>query len=231
MDIYFLTGRLVEPKNKVIVRDDHLGCQLHADLVEPVRELQQKATNDEQCLEVASGYRDFSRQLTIWNEKVSGKRTIFDSQGQALNTEALSEWEIIQAILRWSALPGASRHHWGTDLDVYNPRCLPDGYQLQLTVDEYEHGKLQPFNQWLSNVVQTPECLFYRPYYRPESFTRNDGVAPEPWHLSYRPLAQNFQQQLSPQVLAEALEQADMSLKSSVLEHLDEIFDRFVRVD
>ncbi|MCZ8486094.1 D-alanyl-D-alanine carboxypeptidase family protein [Vibrio lentus] len=30
-----------------------------------------------------------------------------------------SEQQKLSAILRWSALPGASRHHWGCDFDVF----------------------------------------------------------------------------------------------------------------
>ena len=35
-------------------------------------------------------------------------------------------------ILEWSALPGASRHHWGSEFDVFDLAALPEGYRVQL---------------------------------------------------------------------------------------------------
>ena len=44
------------------------------------------------------------------------------------------------AILVWSALPGASRHHWGTDLDVFDRAVQPPGEPLELLARHYEPG-------------------------------------------------------------------------------------------
>ncbi|MGK2914739.1 MAG: M15 family metallopeptidase, partial [Porticoccaceae bacterium] len=56
------------------------------------------------------------------------------------------------------------------------------------------------------------------------------GVAPEPWHLSYRPLARDFQRLLSPELVARMLNPIDIALKTVVIASLEEIFARFVRV-
>ena len=216
----FLTGQDSRP----IVRDLHFACPMHRDVVAAFRRLQQIAADAGQCLQIASGYRDFARQLLIWNEKVSGKRPLLDQAGEVILANDMSEWELIQYILRWSALPGASRHHWGTDFDVYNPDCLPENYQLQLTREEYEQGALKSFNRWLSAAIDSPDGDFFRPYQRSDV-----GVAPEPWHISYRPLANQFQQQLTIEMLASTITKADLLLKDCVLQHLDEIFHRFVR--
>ena len=48
--------------------------------------------------------------------------------------------ERIEAILPWSALPGASRHHWGTDVDLIDRKATPPGYRVQLTPEEFEPG-------------------------------------------------------------------------------------------
>ncbi len=53
------------------------------------------------------------------------------------------------AILRWSALPGGSRHHWGCDFDVYARNLLPPGTQLQLEPWEYLEGHQLAFYQWV----------------------------------------------------------------------------------
>jgi len=43
----------------------------------------------------------------------------------------------VRAILHWSALPGASRHHWGTEIDVIDRAALADGRKAQLIPAEY----------------------------------------------------------------------------------------------
>lgn len=91
-------------------------------------------------LQPASTFRDFARQLAIWNGKFCGERPVFDKVGQPIDVTLLSTAERCEAILRWSALPGASRHHWGSDLDVYDPSLLPEGQKLQLEPWEYEQG-------------------------------------------------------------------------------------------
>lgn len=175
-------------------------------------------------LAIASGWRGFDRQLAIWNAKAAGERLLLDSAGQALSIDDLSPRERVYAILRWSALPGASRHHWGTDLDVYDRAALPAGYQLQLTVDEAE-GLFAPMHDWLGACIDAnASCGFTRPY-------RFDtgGVAPEPWHLSYSPEAQIFEAMLDKQALYNFLASRPLALKETVLAEFDEIYRRYVQ--
>ena len=87
-------------------------------------------------LRVASGFRSFDRQLAIWNGKAAGSRPIHDDVGLPIDRGALGEDELIAAILRFSALPGASRHHWGSDMDVYDAAAVPEGYAVQLSPAE-----------------------------------------------------------------------------------------------
>ena len=102
--------------------------------------MSQAALQDGIHIAIASSYRSFDRQAMIWNRKFRGEAVVYDSNG-----EPIADWlslpfrERIFAILRWSALPGASRHHWGTDLDVYAPDLLPAGQKLQLIPAEYDN--------------------------------------------------------------------------------------------
>lgn len=231
MNNFFLTGQPCELGKRAIIYDNEFDCYLHVDIVEPLKTLQKHALKAGQQLQVASAFRDFDRQLSIWNDKVSGRRQILNRQGKLLNKNNLSEWETVQAILHWSALPGSSRHHWGTDLDVFNPQCLPENYKLQLTREEYEGGVLNSFNQWLGKVLSEPDCEFYRPYCGDPRLPIEDGVAQEPWHISYRPLAEKFGQGLTIDTLAEALEKTDILLKTCILDHIDEIFKRYIKTN
>lgn len=218
----FLTGR--DYSNITYVKA--FDCELHLEVVKPLQKLSQLAASAGQCLQVVSGYRSFDRQLQLWNAKATGQRPVLDANEQVIDLSALSDWEKVQAILTWSALPGASRHHWGTDIDVFNPACLPKNYCLQLTQDEYLQGVQQEFNRWLSEYLDAGDREFFRPYHR---FT--GGISPEPWHISYRPLADHFQAAVTVDVLTAALEETDLVLKSTVLNHLDEIVRRYVRIN
>lgn len=113
---------------------------LQQDTLFAFQNLQQSAVKNGFNLQPASSFRDFQRQQQIWNEKFSGERKVHDDNGNALNLTALSEWQKAQAILRWSALPGGSRHHWGTEIDIFDPDLLPTNQKLQLEPWEYAKG-------------------------------------------------------------------------------------------
>jgi len=202
------------------------SCLLAREVSQALSQLQAAAAAAGFCMAVASGYRSFERQLLIWNNKARGLRPVLDTFGQPLDITALSSEELMWAMLRWSALPGASRHHWGTDLDVYDSSRLPAGYQLQLTQAETQgDGPCAEFHQWLSAEIASGRWAFYRPYAQDCG-----GVAPEPWHLSYAPLARQCAQLLTLEALRQQLEASDLELKSTVLANLAEIYTRFVRL-
>ena len=200
---------------------------VHKQVVEPLRELRDAALQAGFELTLCSAFRSFDRQLQIWNGKVSGQRPVMDGNGEPINNEALSPWSLIQAILRWSALPGASRHHWGTDFDIYDMRTLPEGYKLQLTPDEVESsGIFAPLHDWLDDYISSGQTQFYRPY-----AIDKGGIAPERWHISYRPIADQYVDQLDKELLENRLRQSGLLLLDVVLEHLDEIMQRYILVD
>ncbi len=211
----------------LLVTCPELNCRLHSETLAAVLDLRARAANFGFDLRIASSFRSFERQLLIWNNKALGLRPVLDSCGEPLDIHRLSEREKVFAILRWSALPGASRHHWGTDLDVYGAVDIDPDYQVQLTVAETQTGgPFADFHYWLDGELQQNDNQFYRPYAQDLG-----GIAPEPWHLSYAPLAKNYAQLFTSEILREQIELAPLELKETVLEHLDEIFQRFIRVD
>lgn len=173
-------------------------------------------------LEIASGFRSFERQLTLWNNKFAGKTAIKNNAGEVISPVDLSPLELAHNILLYSALPGASRHHWGCDIDLYAPNLLAEGYQLQLEEWEYrEGGPLAKLSIWLDNHAH--RYGFYFPY-----AIFNGGVAKEPWHLSYLPLAQQYQQAFNLESLALALANSSVLGKEVILENLNEIARRYI---
>jgi LAS superfamily LD-carboxypeptidase LdcB len=207
---------------------DHLAeladprCTLHKDVVGPFLAMRAAAAADGIDLVAFSSFRDFDRQLAIWNGKFRGERPLQDRSGSPLDTLALSASERVAAILWWSALPGASRHHWGTDIDVMDANALPPGYRLQVVPAEYAPGG--PFARlttWLDGHMHA--FGFFRPY-----ATDRGGVSPEPWHLSHAPVAARALAALSPERLREVLAAADIDGKEAVLEALPGNFARYV---
>ncbi len=195
---------------------------IHSGVTSALAELERRAAGAGFSLSVVSGFRDFESQLRIWNLKARGQRQLLDARGQPLEFAKLSPQQIVFAILRWSALPGGSRHHWGTDLDVIDARTVPPGYQVQLTPAEVEPGGIfGPLHDWLDENMD--ELGFFRPY-------REDlgGVSPERWHLSFAPLAESYLEALTLELLESVIEAADMELKDVVLDELETIYDRYV---
>ncbi|WP_226876442.1 M15 family metallopeptidase [Microbulbifer hainanensis] len=176
---------------------------------------------------VVSGFRDFERQRVIWNRKAAGLRPVLDSEGRELDVAQLSPEQTAFAILRWSALPGGSRHHWGTDFDVVDAGAMPRDYQPQLTPQEVaDTGIFGPFHCWLDERIAAGESYgLFRPYAEDRG-----GVAPERWHLSYAPRAWELQQLLTPERLCEQLQSCELELCDTVCARIDEIYARFVQV-
>ena len=182
-------------------------------------------------LSIASAYRGFDRQLLLWNEKAQGLRTVFDANDNPLDTSKLGEDELLFAILRWSALPGASRHHWGTDFDVYDRNAIPEDYQLQLNTAESEsEGVFAPLHYWLDEqIISGGSCGFFRP--DTKSLEVDEvGVSAERWHLSHQSVSSCYEQQLSKELLYYFYSsREDILLSASIMRNFDCIFEKFIR--
>ena len=197
-------------------------CALHASVIAPFVNLRRAALADGFDLIPVSGFRDFARQLAIWNGKFSGATPLYDASGRSLDATRLSPPQRIGAIVQWSAIPGASRHHWGTDLDLIDRRAVGPGYRVQLTAAEFTPpGPFAPLAQWLE--INAARFGFFRPFRGVLS-----GVQPEPWHFSFAPIAEYARRALTPALLRTALDEVPLLGKEYVLERLDELHARYV---
>ena len=213
-----LTGRA----RTHLVEVPEFGCALHADVRAPFDALRRAALADGFDLAPASAFRDFERQLRIWNEKYRGERPLYDAAGALVDPAALSPGARIDAILLWSALPGASRHHWGTDLDLVDRRAMAAGHVPRLIPDEYaDGGPFADLRAWLERHAD--RYGFFRPYRG-----RLSGVQAEPWHFSFAPVAEEARRRLGPGVLRDAIEAAPLEGRDTVLARLEELHARFV---
>jgi LAS superfamily LD-carboxypeptidase LdcB len=197
-------------------------CALHNEVVAPFLAMRAAAAADGIDLVAFSSFRDFDRQLAIWNGKFRGERPMQDRAGNPLDALMLRPEERVAAILWWSALPGASRHHWGTDFDVLDARALPAGYKMQVVPAEYTAGG--PFHRlttWLDSHMHA--FGFFRPY-----TTDRGGVAPEPWHLSYAPVARRAQEAFTVEDLRAVIAESQIEGKSEVLAALGPNYTNYV---
>ncbi|MFK8051006.1 MAG: M15 family metallopeptidase [Halioglobus sp.] len=178
-------------------------------------------------LQIASSFRSFARQCLLWNEKAVGDRVVHDDHGTPIDLSSLTDKEAVHAIMRFSALPGTSRHHWGTDLDIFDASAMPQGYQLQLSPQEVgPDGIFDPLHTWLDQRMAADQSYgFFRPYH-----TDSGGVAPERWHLSYAPLSTACEHICTSDVLLSALKPAKIQLWDAVDEQFTELFQRYVAV-
>jgi hypothetical protein len=170
----------------------------------------------------ASSFRDFERQLAIWNDKFLGRRPLLDAAGQPLDGASLDDGQRIQAILIWSALPGASRHHWGTEIDVIDRAALPAGQQAQMVRQEYAAGGVfEKLGDWLSH-----HCARFG-FFHPYDIDRG-GVQPEPWHVSFAPVSVPALSRLTVAVLQDALGAVALAGGDIVKRQLADLHRRYV---
>ncbi len=213
-----LTGRA----RTHVVDIEHPRCVLHVEAVTSFLAMRDAAAAAGLDLAAASGFRDFERQVHLWNRKWRGERPLQDRAGRPIDPATLDDARRVDAILCWSAIPGGSRHHWGTDVDVIDAAAVPAGYQVQLVPAEYAgDGVFGRLSAWLdSNMTRFG---FYRPY-----ASVGSGAGVEPWHLSYWPIATEALEALTLPVLRAAVAGSDMLGKAQVLERLPEIYTRFI---
>ncbi|WP_413693471.1 M15 family metallopeptidase [Psychromonas sp. KJ10-2] len=195
---------------------------LHKQVIADFTALQSSAKSAGFTLHVASAFRSFERQLKIWNNKYSGVTAILDKLEKPIDINKVSEREKLYHLLHWSALPSASRHHWGTDIDVYDPSLLPQGQSLQLQKSEYLNGGyFSELTAWLGENIQA--FGFYRPYQKDQG-----GVAEEPWHLSYFPIAENCLVQLDLDLIRDTIQSHEVFGKDLIQQELAHIYQQYV---
>lgn len=213
-----LTGR-ARTHVRMVAR---FGCALHPQAAEALLALRTAAALEDIELQPVSGFRDFWRQLAIWNEKFSGARALLDAGGAPLDAAALDPAQRVAAILAWSALPGASRHHWGSDCDVIDRSALAPGTPVELLRADYAPGgRFERLANWLA--THSADYGFFQPYDQDRG-----GVQPEPWHLSFAPVAGPALAALSVEMLAEALAGADLRGREALEPRLAELHRRYV---
>ncbi|MEL6866703.1 MAG: M15 family metallopeptidase [Bacteroidota bacterium] len=156
------------------------GMYLRKDAYEAFKKMHAAAQKAGIQLTIRSATRNFNAQKAIWEGKWTGQRRL---QG---NEDASKRYPDPKAralkILEWSSMPGSSRHHWGSDIDLnaFNNEYFSKGKGLK----EYE---------WL--VAHAAAYGYCQPYSPKGEGGRPHGYNEERWHWSYLPFALRCSQQ------------------------------------
>ena len=130
------------------------------------------------ALRIVSATRNFAAQQRIWEAKWNGQRKV---AGEDLSQTIPKPKKRALKILEYSSMPGTSRHHWGTDVDLN-----------ALSNDYFAAGEGRKVYDWLrENAATYGFCQVYTEQGR----DRPAGYQEEKWHWSYMPLASRFLQQ------------------------------------
>ncbi len=170
----FLMGKIDYAQHSDFVKlPQHMSSKpnsyLQQTVIDSLRAMFAAAEKDGVHFIVISAARNFHDQKRIWERKW---------EAQIIEHPKKSKAEHALHILRYSSMPGTSRHHWGTDFDLNS--LEPAYFQKGQGLKEY---------QWLQkNAVRFG---FYQPYNNDENRT---GYQEEKWHWSFFPIANQLLQ-------------------------------------
>jgi len=171
-------GKFIPAEHEDFVKIDKVyasreNMYLHKKTYAAFIKMHTAAKKDGVNLTIRSATRNFFDQKRIWENKWNGI-TLVES-GQNLAETVADPKERALVILKYSSMPGSSRHHWGTDIDINN---FENSY--------FESGQgLKEYN-WL--VTNAPDFGFCQPY-TAKGAERPNGYNEEKWHWSYMPVA------------------------------------------
>lgn len=164
----FVTGRydyqsnvdFVQLSEQHSVKPFYLQKEVYAAFIR----MYEAAARDGVKLKIVSATRSFDEQRHIWEWKwgEQQKKGLKDSLSIAKN------------ILEYSLMPGTSRHHWGTEIDLNN---------INQSYFETSYGR-KVFTWLEQHAHEYGFCQVYT--------SGGLGVKPEPWHWSYMPLSESY---------------------------------------
>ena len=123
-------------------------------------------------IEVVSAYRSFQKQ-----------KNIFENKYKKFINEGLTPVQSVEKIIEYSTIPGTSRHHWGTDIDIIDAN-YPKPISVLEEENFYGNGPYCQLKNWMDRYSESYGFF--------EVYTKNPnrkGVKYEPWHFSYAPVS------------------------------------------
>ncbi|SDE04989.1 D-alanyl-D-alanine carboxypeptidase [Pricia antarctica] len=149
------------------------GYQLKKEAHDAFVTMKKAAYSDGIDLKPVSSYRSFEHQRSIFERKYQ----------RYTDDDGMKPIAAIDKIIEYSTIPGTSRHHWGTDIDIV------DGYRKVegdvLVPSKFAEGKpYADFKKWMDENSKTYD--FHLVY---TDTPGRRGFKYEPWHYSYAPIS------------------------------------------
>jgi LAS superfamily LD-carboxypeptidase LdcB len=164
----YLMGKFNPAKHNAFVKvparyANRNGYYLRKSAFEAFKKMHEDARRDGVKLIIRSATRNFDYQKRIWERKWRAQKKSRSAINKARN------------ILKLSSMPGSSRHHWGTEIDLNAFRN-----------DWFDHDQGLKLFRWMN--ANASKYGFHRPYTKKDS-ERPTGYNEERWHWSYTPLS------------------------------------------
>lgn len=154
---------------------DRQNLYLRKDTYGAFKRMHDAAKKEGISLIIRSATRNFEYQKSIWERKWKGATKL---EGNLDASKIKSDTARALAILRYSSMPGTSRHHWGTDIDL---NAFNNAY--------FETGEGQKEYSWL--LAHASQYGFCQPY-TAKGPERPFGYNEEKWHWSYIPVSREL---------------------------------------
>ena len=145
---------------------------MHTEAYEAFIKMHSAAMDADIHLLIKSAARNFTYQKSIWDRKWNGT-TLLEGKINAA-TEINNDVDRVKAIMKYSSMPGTSRHHWGTDIDLNN---FNNSY--------FKEGKGMKEYEWLQRHAN--DFGFFQTY--TDKKNGRSGYEEERWHWSFLPIA------------------------------------------
>lgn len=153
---------------------DQEGRYMHKEAFTAFEKMYAAALRDGIKLQIRSAARNFEYQKGIWERKWTGETKL--SSGEDASVAYVDSVDRALNILKYSSMPGTSRHHWGTDIDL---NAFDNSW--------FESGEGLKLYRWLETNAH--EYGYCRPYTSKDSL-RPEGYNEEKWHWSYLPVSE-----------------------------------------
>jgi len=160
-----------------LIRAEHAdreGMYVRKEAYEAFQKMYDHALKDGHRLIIRSAARNFNYQKGIWERKWKGETILSDGTKASDISDRKGR---AKKILLYSSMPGTSRHHWGTDIDLNS-----------FNNEYFKQGAGGKIYDWLKTHAAT--YGFCQPY--TDKASGRTGYEEERWHWSYQPIAKDL---------------------------------------
>lgn len=167
----FTKNQLIGKGNPDITGNSYTST-MHIEAAKALELMSQAAKVEGIKIEVVSAYRSFDRQ-----------KEIFESKYTRFLGDGLTPSQAIEKIIKYSTIPGTSRHHWGTDIDLIDA-AAPRPESVLQAANYHGKGPYCKFKEWMDEHAES--FGFFEVY---TNNAQRKGFEYEPWHFSYAPVS------------------------------------------